>query len=34
LVQITIGEIEEERELVILIDIRYPSPEVTREAMV
>jgi hypothetical protein len=34
LVQITIGKIEEERELVILVNIRHPSPEVTREAMV
>jgi hypothetical protein len=34
LVQITIGKIEKKRELVILIDIGYPSPEITRETMV
>jgi hypothetical protein len=34
LVQITIGKIEKKRELVILINIGYPSPEITREAMV
>jgi hypothetical protein len=34
LVQIAIGKIEEKRELVILINIRYPSPKITRETMV
>jgi hypothetical protein len=34
LVQITIGKIEEKRELVILVNIGYPSPKIMRETMV
>jgi hypothetical protein len=34
LVQIAIGKIEEKGELVILINIGYPSPKITRETMV
>jgi hypothetical protein len=33
LFQITISKIEKKKELVILINIGYPSPEITRETM-